>query len=339
MQILSPTMTKRAKCTVPTLFNPANIASLFCAIASAASARPIGDLILSGMIRFIMHWTLSPGWNEEWGPPGRGFTGVHRAQRGTRIHDAARLNTRVLGKQSTRRSSKPSSLGIVRPPLERTPAAHFTRGFIGAQTGLEDGIPGDFDAGRETAGIKTDAFASRVLILGDVDERKGTHGNPDSRPGPGLRRIVERVACFADCHHQHESGRPPPQTVFKLVEQIFVARHRLGIGITNTCDRLPGKTNGAANSIGSCHHEGVDRVIARADVAHWCADQTDLEYSQLSEPVLIGITECSRIDIPGFIRVRVARRHLKPQKVPKLQPPASSSIRLELRDLGELEKV
>src|SRR3982075_2906837 len=112
MQILSPTMTKRAKCTVPTLFNPAYIASLFCAIASAASARPIGDLILSGMIRFIMHWTLSPCWNDGWGPPGRGFTGVHHAQRGTRVRDATRLNTRFVANQFTRRSSNPSSLGI-----------------------------------------------------------------------------------------------------------------------------------------------------------------------------------------------------------------------------------
>src|SRR5215475_4592011 len=124
MQILSPTMTKRAKCTVPTLFNPAYIASLFSAIASAASARPIGDLTLSGMIRFIMHWTLSPRWNDGWGPPGRGLIGVRHAQKGTRIHDAARLNTRVVGSQSTKRSSKPASLGIVRPPPEGTPAAH-----------------------------------------------------------------------------------------------------------------------------------------------------------------------------------------------------------------------
>src|SRR3984893_2465449 len=231
-------MTKRAKCTVPALFNPAYIASLFCAIASAASARPIGDLILSGMIRFIIHWTLSPCWNDGWGPPGRGFTGVNRAQRGTSVHDATHLNTRFLGNQSTKRSSKPSSVGIDLPPPEGTPAAHFTRDFIGAQAGLEDGIPGDFDAGRETAGIETDAFASRFLILGDLGERKGTHGDPDSRPRPGLCGIVERIARFADCHHQHESGRPPPQAEFKRLEQIFVARHGLGIGVANACDRL-----------------------------------------------------------------------------------------------------
>src|SRR6266481_6200110 len=134
MQILLSTITKRAKCTVPTLFNPANIASLFSAIAFAASARPIGDLILSGMIRFIMHWRLSPGWIDGRGPPGIGL-----------------------------------------PPPERTPAAHFTRDFIGAQAGLEDGIPGGFNARRETAGIETDAFAIRGLILGHFDQRKGTH--------------------------------------------------------------------------------------------------------------------------------------------------------------------
>src|SRR3982074_19220 len=112
MQILLSTITKRAKCPVPTFLKPVNIASLFSAIAFAASARPIGDLILSGMIRFIMHWTLSPCWNDGWGPPGRGFTGVHHAQRGTRVRDATRLNTRFVGNQFTRRSSKPSSLGI-----------------------------------------------------------------------------------------------------------------------------------------------------------------------------------------------------------------------------------
>src|SRR5262245_49825626 len=198
MQILSPTMTKRAKCTVPTLFNPAKIASLFCAIASAASARPIGDLILSGMIRFIMHWTLSPCWNDGCGPPGRAFTGVCCAQKGTSVHDATRLNTGVVGNQSTRRSSTPASLGINLPPLERTPAAHFTRDFIGAQAGLQDRIAGDFDAGRETAGIETDAFAFRFLIVGHLDERKGTHSHPASRPRPGLCGIVERIARFAN---------------------------------------------------------------------------------------------------------------------------------------------
>src|SRR2546430_8258174 len=142
----------------------------------------MGDLTLSGMIRFIMHWTLSPCWNDGWGPPGSGFTGVRRAQKGTRVHDATRLNGTVVGNQSTKRSSTPSSLGIDLPPLERTPAAHLTRDFIGAQAGLEDGIVGDFDAGRETAGIETDAFAIRFLILGHLDERKGTHGDPDSRP-------------------------------------------------------------------------------------------------------------------------------------------------------------
>src|SRR5436309_4989212 len=165
MQILSPTMTKRAKCTVPTLFNPAYIASLFCAIASAASARPIGDLFLSGMIRFIMHWTLSPCWNDGWGPPGRGFTGVNRAHNGTRIHEAKSSKKRVLGNRSTKRSIHPSSLGIgiVRPPREGTSTAHFARDFVGTPTGLEDGIIGDFDAGRDATGVETDALASRFL--------------------------------------------------------------------------------------------------------------------------------------------------------------------------------
>src|SRR5215468_9383583 len=183
MQILSPTMTKRAKCTVPTLFNPAYIASLFSAIASAASARPIGDLTLSGMIRFIMPWTLSLGWNDGWGPPGRGFTGVRHAQNGTKVQDAKRLNPTVAGNQATRRSSKPSSPGIDLSPPERTPAAHFTRGFIGAQAGLEDGIPGGFDARHQTAGIETDALTERVLLLtlGDLGERKGAHDDPHSR--------------------------------------------------------------------------------------------------------------------------------------------------------------
>src|SRR6478735_5640758 len=167
MQMLSPTMTKRAKCTVPTLFNPAKIASLFCAIASAACARPTGDLSLSGMIRFIMHWTLSRRWNDGWGPPGRGFTGVHHAQKGTKIHDARNLNTRVSGNRFTKRSIGLSLLGIgiVRPPPEGTSAAQFTREFVGTPAGLEDGIVGDFDAGREATGIETDALASLFLIL------------------------------------------------------------------------------------------------------------------------------------------------------------------------------
>src|SRR4029453_4566546 len=189
MQILSPTMTKRAKCTVPTLFNPAKIASLFCAIASAASARPIGGLTLSGMIRFIMHWTLSPCWNDGWGPPGRRFTGVHRAHKGTRIRGARNFNTRGSGNRSTQRSIGLSSLGIdiVRPPLEGTSTAHFARDFVGTPAGLEDGIVGDFDAGGQTAGIETDAFAIRVLVFGHVDQCKGTHGDPGPCTWPGLR--------------------------------------------------------------------------------------------------------------------------------------------------------
>src|SRR5215216_6297331 len=341
MQILSPTMTKRAKCTVPTLFNPAKIASLFCAIASAACARPTGDLSLSGMIRFIMHWTLSPRWNDGWGPPGRGFTGVNRAHKGTRIHDARNLNRRVSGNRSTKRSIAPSSLGIdiVRSPLEGTPAAHFTRDFIGAQTGLEDGIVGSFDAGCKTAGIEADAFAGRFLILGDLGECKGTHGDPDPRTRPGLRGIVERIARFANCHHQHESGRPPLQAAFKLLEQTLVVRHVGGRDVANAGDRLPGKANRAANAIGSRYPEGMDGVVACASIAFRRADQTDLEYAQLGEPVPVGITECSRVDALGLVRVRVAGRYLELQEICNLQQPVLSSIWLELRDLGELEKV
>ena len=53
----------------------------------------------------------------------------------------------------------------------------------------------------------------------------------------------------------------------------------------------------------------------------------------------VGITECSRIDVLGFVRVRVAGRYLQLQEICNLQQPVSSSIWLELRDLGELEKV
>ena len=53
----------------------------------------------------------------------------------------------------------------------------------------------------------------------------------------------------------------------------------------------------------------------------------------------VGITECSRIDVLGFVRVRVAGRYLELQEICNLQQPVSSSIWLELRDLGELEKV
>src|ERR1700688_3582998 len=239
MQILSPTMTKRAKCTVPTLFNPAYIASLFCAIASAASARPIGDMTLSGMIRIIMHWRVSLAWNAAGGPPGRGFTGVCRAQKGTRVQDATRLNKRDWGNAFTKRSNKPSLLGIGLAPPERTSPAHLTRDFIRAPTGLKDGISGDFDAMLKTAGIETDAFAVCFLILGHLEELKRTHDDAGSRSRPGLCGIVQRVVRFADCHHQQESGRPPLQATFKLLEQIFVARHGRGIGVANTGDRLP----------------------------------------------------------------------------------------------------
>src|SRR6185295_4749693 len=170
MQILSPTMTKRAKCTVPTLFNPAKIASLFCAIAIAASARPTGDLFLSGMTRFIMHWTLSPRWNDGCGPPGRSFTGVRHAQKGTRMHLATNLKKRVSGNPSTQRSIGVSSLclGMVLPPLEGTSAALVARELIGVQAGLEDGIVGRIDTVRETVGIEADALSVFLLVLSDL---------------------------------------------------------------------------------------------------------------------------------------------------------------------------
>ena len=53
----------------------------------------------------------------------------------------------------------------------------------------------------------------------------------------------------------------------------------------------------------------------------------------------VGVTERSRVDALGFVRVRVAGRYLELQKIQNLQQPVPSSIRLELRDLGELEKV
>src|SRR6185436_5281671 len=149
----------------------------------------------------------------------------------------------------------------------------------------------------------------------------------------------ERVALFADGHHQHESGGPSLQAVFDFLEQIFVARHFLNTDVANAGDRLPGKANRAANAIGRRHPEGMDGVIGCAGIALRCADQTDLEYTQLGEPVPVGITECSRIDALSFVRVRVAGRYLEPQKICNLQQPVSSSIWFELRDLGEFEKV
>ena len=51
---------------------------------------------------------------------------------------------------------------------------------------LKDGISGDFDAVLKTAGIETDAFAIRPLILGHLDELKRTHDDPGSRSRPGF---------------------------------------------------------------------------------------------------------------------------------------------------------
>src|SRR6202041_2104468 len=77
-------------------------------------------------------------------------------------------------------------LGIGLAPPERTSAAHVTRDFICAPAGLKDGISGDFDAMLKTAGIETDAFAIRLLILGHLDELKRTHDDPGSRSRPGF---------------------------------------------------------------------------------------------------------------------------------------------------------
>ena len=129
------------------------------------------------------------------------------------------------------------------------------------------------------------------------------------------------------------------QPVFDFLEQIFVARYVLSTDVANAGDRLPGEANRAANVFGRRHPEGMDGVIARADIALRCADRTDLEYAQLREPVPVGIAECSRIDVLGFVRVRVARRYLELQIICDLQQPVSSSIWLEFCDLGELEKV
>src|SRR6478752_3336584 len=243
MQMLSPTMTKRAKCTVPTLFNPAKIASLFCAIASAACARPTGDLSLSGMIRFIMHWTLSPRWNDGWGPPGRGFTGVHHAQKGTRIHAATNSKKRVLGSPSTHRSIglSPLCIRMILPPLEGTSAALVARELIGLQAGLEDRIARGVDTVRETVGIEADALSIFLLVLSNLGQSEGAHGDPKPRSRPGLGAIVERITLFADGHHQHEPGRPPLQAVFEFLEQILVARYVGRCDVANAGDRLPGK--------------------------------------------------------------------------------------------------
>ena len=137
----------------------------------------------------------------------------------------------------------------------RHAAAHFTRDFVGVPTGIEDRIPGGFDARHESPRIETDAFAGGCLILGDTGERKGAHDDPDSPGGPGLRGIIDRIARFADCHHQHEPGRPPLQPVVEFLAQIIVVRQGLRIGVANACDRLPGKTNGAANAIFTFHQK------------------------------------------------------------------------------------
>src|SRR6266404_3817534 len=116
----------------------------------AALARPIGDLSFSGMIRFIMHWTLSPGWIDTRGPPGCGVTGVRHAQYGTRTRRARNMNRGLLGNPSTKRSSHPPLLGIISTPVEGAcgRVAQFARDLIGISARLQDRIAGDFDAGQ-----------------------------------------------------------------------------------------------------------------------------------------------------------------------------------------------
>ena len=79
------------------------------------------------------------------------------------------------------------------------------------------------------------------------------------------------------------------------------------------------KRDRAANAVGRGHPEGMDGVIARADIALRCADRSDLEYARLGEPVPVGITECSSVNIPGFVRVRVAGRYLELQEICNFQ--------------------
>ena len=157
-------------------------------------------------------------------------------------------------------------------------AAHFTRDFVGVPTGTEDRIPGGFDSTRESARIETDAFARGGLILGDTGEREGAHNDPDSPGGPGTRGIIDRIARFADCHHQHEPDRPPLQPMVEFLAQIIIVRQGIRIGVANACDRLPGKTNGATNAIFTFHYESVDGVIGRTDIAHRGADHLGLEH-------------------------------------------------------------
>src|SRR5437660_4201407 len=132
------------------------------------------------MIRFIMRWTLSLGAIDGGGPPGNGCNGVNRAHSGTSTRFAARLNSHVSGNPFTNRLNQPCWLSIRLAPRKRTAAAHFTRDFIGVLAGLKDRIAGGFDARSETAGVETDVFAIRGLILGQFDQREGTHD--DSGP-------------------------------------------------------------------------------------------------------------------------------------------------------------
>src|SRR5260370_37308411 len=72
---------------------------------SAAEARATPDLCLSGITRFIMRWTLSPGCTDGRGPPSSFLTGVRHAQNGTRIFAAKNILS-----QATNRSRRLLSL-------------------------------------------------------------------------------------------------------------------------------------------------------------------------------------------------------------------------------------
>ncbi len=91
--------------------------------------------------------------------------------------------------------------------------------------------------------------------------------------------------------------------------------------------------------MGIFHHEGVNGVIARAGIAHRRADHLGLDHSQLSEPVPVGVSECPRVCVRSFIRVRVASRLLELQQVDNLPPRRLLLNSLLPCDLGELEKV
>src|SRR5262245_10399732 len=317
------------------------MASLFAAIACAAFARPIGVLSLSGMIRFIMHWTLSLGWIDGCGPPGLGWTGVFHAQKGTTIRAAMKWNRSVSANHFNNRSSQLSSFAIGRTIMKRTrkTAAPLARGFVGASPGAEDRIFRNFDARQKTTWIEGDEFVVEVLLLGDRRERQRAHGDADplGRPWPG--RIVKRIARLSDFHHQHEAGRPKLQAFPEFLTQVVVVRHRVRLGGADACHRLPVKTNRATDPVWRRHNEGVDGMVGRASVALWRADRSSNEHGQLGEAVVIGVIQRARLLSLLSSRLRVANRCLELQHVDKLPPRAFLASRLRAGGFGELEKV